>query len=345
MRKKTWLATGLTVILLFGLVLSFSVQKWGAQVKKPVTVKIIQDKHSLLYLPQYIALWKGFFQEEKLHVEITTVAHENVLLPALKAGRGDILLTGLEQLIYARTDHQEKLAAFCALTKKEHTFLVARKQEKTFQWPDLKDKTVITGPPGARETVVFKGILAKYGLTPNRQVTLFTNIPASLRRGAFQSGTGDYILLAEPEATQVEKKGLGTIVAALGEESGELPAVVYLAPEDYLKTHPDVVQRFTNAIYKALLWLQQHETVEIYQLFAQYHQSEDEAVIKKEIEKYKALHIWPQSPVISPESYAHFLGLFLDAREIPAPVPYTQAVENSFAQKAVQNITYRPGKK
>lgn len=347
MKQRSWLLPVL-LILGFSLAFSFYMKKWEGQVKKPATVKIIQDKHSLLYLPQYVALWNGYFKEEKLNAEITTVASENVLLYALKSGRGDILLTGLEQAIYAWTDHREKLVAFGALTKREQTFLVARKQEKTqektFAWTDLKDKTVITGPPGSRETVVFKGMLAKYGLAPNRQVTLFTNIPASLQIGAFKAGAGDYILLAEPEATDTEKNGLGKIVASLGEETGDLPVLVYLAPEDYLKAHPDVLQRFTNAIYKALLWLRHQDAAEICQLIEQHSQPKDPAAIKEEIQKYKALNIWAESPVITRDKYEQFLGLFLDAKEIPGPVPYTQAVENSFAEKAVQNITYKPEK-
>ncbi len=347
MKQRSWLLPVL-LILGFSLAFSFYMKKWEGQIKKPATVKIIQDKHSLLYLPQYVALWNGFFKEEKLNVEIIPVASENVLLHALKSGRGDVLLTGLEQAIYAWTDHQEKLVAFGALTKKEQTFLVARKQEKTqektFAWTDLKDQTVITGPPGSREIVVFKGVLAKYGLAPNRQVTLFTNIPASLQIGAFKAGTGDYILLAEPEATDAEKTGLGKIVASLGEEIGDLPGLAYLAPEEYLKAHPDVLQRFTNAIYKALLWLAHHDAAEISQLIEQHYQPKDLAAIKEEIRKYKALNIWAESPVITRDKYEQFLGLFLDAKEIPGPVPYAQAVENSFAEKAVQNTKYKPEK-
>ncbi len=339
MNKKFWLAIGSLLVIYLGLALFYDPPKWEGLFKKPATIKIVGDRHSLLYLPQYIALWKKFFVEEKLIVEATTVASENVLLHELKSGRGDILLTGLEQGIYAQAEQREKLVAFSALTKREHTFLVARKQDRPFEWANLKNKTVITGPPGSRETVVFKGILWKQGVAPNREVTLFTNIPASLQIGAFKSGTGDYILLAEPEATYAEKSGLGKVVASLGKEAGEMPVVVYMTREGYLKAHPDALQRFTNAIYKALLWLQNHDAAQICQLIDQYSPSPDKETVKRCIEKIKALNIWAKTPVIARESYAHFLELFLDAKEIPEPVPYAQMVNNHFSAKAVQNIT------
>ena len=348
MKHKSWLIAVL-LILCFSAAFSFSMKKWAGQIKKPAAIRILQVQHSLFYLPQYVALWNGYFKEEKLNVEITPVAAESVLVSALKAGRGDILLTGLEQAIYAWTDRQEKLVACGALTKKEPTFLVARKQEKgpekPFTWAALKDQTVITGPPGSRKTVVFKGVLAKYGLTPNRQVTLYTNIPSSLQTGAFKAGTGDYLLLAGPDAAAVEKEGLGRIVASLGEESGELPVLVYLAPEEYLKAYPDVLQRLINAVYKAQLWLMHHDAAAICQLVEQHALPKDKEAVQMEIEKSRALGFWAESPVITRDKYEQFLGLFLDAKEIPGPVPYAQAVENSFAEKAVQNVKDNPEKK
>lgn len=342
MAKKFFVLSGVLLIAVFGLVFPFAFQKDKGLWEKIETIRIIQAGDPLLYLPQYVALWKGYFEEEKIRVEFVPVAAESFFLSALKAGRGDVLAAGLEQAIYAHTDHGEKVVAFCALTKKDHTLLLAR-DSKSFQWNDLKGKTVITGPPGSRQTVVFKGVLAGRGLTPNRQVTLYTNIPSTLQEGAFKAGTGDYILLAEPEASIFELRGLGKAAAALGEEIGELPAVAYLTHEKNLKERPDTIQRFTNAIYKAQLWLKHSDPAEIFNLAAQHFaQEEDKTAVQKGIEKFKTLGIWAENPVIPRENYERFVALFVEAREIPEPVPYDLAVERAFAEKAVKNITYRP---
>jgi len=344
--NKRYLAVFFILICL-GLSFSFYLKKTGVQVKKPVNVKVIQEKYSLLYLPQYIALWQGYFKEEKLQLDISTVASKYLLWQALKSGKGDMVLTGLENGIFARTDDGEKLVAFSELTKIENVFLVARKESADFQWDSLKDKTVITGPPGSRETVVFKGILSRYGLAPNRQVTLYTNIPASLQIGAFKSGTGDYILLSGPDAFYTENTGLGKIIAPLAQGIGELPGLVYLAREDYVKTHPEALQRFVNAIYKAQLWLQQHNATETLQLIEQHSDLNEKELKEKEsirlqLERYKTLNIWSEGPEISEEKYGQLLDLFLKAKEIPEPVPYTQLIENNFAQNARQKVSSNP---
>lgn len=341
MAKKFFVLSGVLLIAVFGLVFPFAFQKDKGLWEKIETIRIIQAGDPLLYLPQYIALWKGYFEDEKIKVEFVPVASENFFLSALKAGRGDVLAAGLEQAIYAHTDHGEKVVAFCALTKKDHTVLVAR-DPKPFQWSDLKGKTVITGPPGSRQTVVFKGVLAGRGLTPNRQVTLYTNIPLTLQAGAFKSGTGDYILLPEPEASIFEQNGLGKASASLGEEIGELPAVAYLAHENRLKERAEAIQRFTNAIYKAQLWLKDNDAAEIFSLAGQHFAQENKIAVQKGIEKFKTLGIWAESPIVPLEKYERFVSLFVAAREIPQPVPYDLAVESTFAEKAVQSITYQP---
>jgi len=344
--NKKYLAA-LLILVCLGLSFSFYFQKISEKIKKPVHIRVIQEKYSLLYLPQYIALWQGYFQEEKLQLEISTVASKYLLWQSLKSGKGDMVLTGLENGIFARTDDGEKLVAFSQLTKIDNSFLVARKESPDFQWDSLKDKIVITGPPGSRETVVFKGILSLYGLVPNRQVILYTNIPASLQIGAFKSGTGDYVLLSGPDAFYLEKNGLGKIVAPLAQEVGDLPDLAYLAREEYVKNHPAVLQRFVNAIYKAQLWLQQHNTTEILQLIEQHSDLnekdlQDKENVKMQLEKYKAMNIWSEGPEISPEKYGELLDLFLEAKEIPEPVPYVQLIENSFAQNARQNVSLEP---
>jgi NitT/TauT family transport system substrate-binding protein len=344
MIKKTLIFA--VILFLAGLctALSFVFPKEKGILRKTETVRIIQGGDVLSFLPQYIALWNGYFQEEKIKVEFIPVASENIFLSSLQSGRGDILAAGLEQAVYAHTDYGEKVVAFCALTKKDNTMLVAR-DEKPFQWGDLKGKTVVTGPPGSRKTVVFKGVLARQGLSPNRQVTLFTNIPLTLQAGAFKSGTGDYILLDEPEASLFEVNGLGKAVASLGDEVGELPAIAYLTTENCLQNRSEALQRFTSAIYKAQLWLKNNNAADVWNLVAEHLPApKDEQAIKKGIEKYKALGIWAENPAISRENYERFLGLFLDAREIPRPVPYEIIVANSFAEKAVREITYQPEK-
>jgi ABC-type nitrate/sulfonate/bicarbonate transport systems, periplasmic components len=205
------------------------------QTEKPAQIRVFEDGRSLSYLPQHIAVRKGFFKQENLDVEITTVSTKDSLLYSLAEGRCDLAVTGLEFAIYRRAEGKGDLTAFAALANKDISFLLSREKAANFEWSSLKYKTVITGYPGDRRTALFKGALVKHGLVPNHQVTLYNNIPETFQIGAFESGTGDFALAEEPEASRLEAEEAGKIVASLGEETGEIPAAVCLADKKYLE--------------------------------------------------------------------------------------------------------------
>jgi NitT/TauT family transport system substrate-binding protein len=335
MRNRHKPALILILLIALSIALAFSSfftrQQQEKETPKIETVKIMEDGHSLLYLPQYIALRKGFFDEEKLQVEIITATTRGTMLNALADRRSEILLTGLEYAIYARAEGKGNLIAFAALAKKDGALLVSREKDQAFQWDSLKYKTIITGPPSERKTVLLKKTLIKYGLAPNHQVTLFTNIPASLQKGAFQSGTGDYILLDEPDASRLEASTPGKIVVFLGQETGELPAAVYLANSDYIKNHPEIVERLTGAIHKALLWLNQHNTGEIVRAIRPYYKNIDASLLNKAVDCYRLQNTWTTNTAIEPAEYDCLLELLIEAREISEPIPYKKMVDKRFA--------------
>ena len=53
--------------------------------------------------------------------------------------------------------------------------------------------------------------------------------------GAFIGGTGDYVALFEPTASELEKEGYGHIVASIGELGGNVPYTTYNAKKATLK--------------------------------------------------------------------------------------------------------------
>ncbi|KUK53380.1 MAG: ABC-type nitrate/sulfonate/taurine/bicarbonate transport system periplasmic component [Desulfotomaculum sp. 46_296] len=296
------------------------------QAKKPAQIRVFEDGRSLMYLPQYIAVRQGFFKQENLDVEITTVSTRESLLYSITENRCDLAVTGLEFAIYKRAEGKGELTAFAALADKDFSFLLSRKITENFEWPSLKYKTVVTGYPGDRGTVLFKGALVKHGLVPNHQVTLYNNIPESFQIGAFESGTGDFALAEEPEASRLEAEEAGRIVASLGEETGDIPAAVCLADKKYLKDNHDVIARYVQALNNALLWLNQQSTSGIVNLVGQDYQDFDPGILAKAIDRCRKLGAWPSESIIKPSGYNNLQDFLIEAREIPKAIPYKKVV-------------------
>ena len=81
--------------------------------------------------------------------------------------------------------------------------------------------------------------------------------------GAFAAGEADYTTAFEPTATSLAKEGAGYIVASVGQDAGEIPFTCYIATKSYMDKNSDLIQRFTNALYKGQQWVQQASDEEI----------------------------------------------------------------------------------
>lgn len=57
--------------------------------------------------------------------------------------------------------------------------------------------------------------------------------------------------------------GAGYIVASVGEASGEIPYTAYFAKKSYINENKELIQNFTNAIYKGEVWVKEHTSEEI----------------------------------------------------------------------------------
>ena len=71
------------------------------------------------------------------------------------------------------------------------------------------------------------------GLEPGKDVEVDTSIQFNMMAGAFSGGSGDYVTLFEPTATEIEGEGKGFVLASVGEESGEIPYTTFFSMQNY----------------------------------------------------------------------------------------------------------------
>ncbi|MCL6635195.1 MAG: ABC transporter substrate-binding protein [Peptococcaceae bacterium] len=316
-------------------------------IKKPApageiyAVRVLESARSPYFLPQYLALNLGFFKEQDLAVSISTTSPE-AIRAALADGRADIVLCGLQKIIFNPDAKRPRPKVFATMACRDGSFLLARKDSPGFQWEQLKDRTIIGGSQDDSSEIALENALRRRGLRPYREVTVYHNIPDGLRLGAFRAGTGNYIQLLEPEAAAAELKGYGRVAASVGEAAGEMVVTAYAALPGFIEANPGVIQRFTNAIYKAQLWLSQHSAGEAAAAAAPSFPHLDREVLLKSIERYRTLGIWAGSPLVPRESYEKFCDAAKEAGEIAAPAPFETMVVTDFARQAVETVTYTP---
>ena len=219
-------------------------------------VQVGEVTRSIFYAPQYVAIEKGFFEEEGLKVELKTIAGGDKTMTALLSGGIDVALVGSETSIYVTAQGaNDPIKNFAQLTQTDGTFLVAREQIDDFSWEMLKGSTFLGQRKGGMPQMAGEFVLKKHGIDPQSDLELIQNIDFANISTAFASGTGDYVQLFEPTASVFEAEGVGHIVASFGTESGHLPYTTFMTKASMIDSDPEMVEKFTRAIKKAQDWV------------------------------------------------------------------------------------------
>lgn len=244
---------------------------------------------------------------------------------------------GPEASIYVYNEGKEDYAqVFAQMTKKDGSFLVARKQTENFSWQDLKGKLVIPGRKGGVPYMTLEYVLKKNGLTPGKDVTLDDSIKFDLMAGAFASGNSDYVTLFEPTASMTEDQQKGYIVASVGEAAGEIPYTAYFAKKSYIQENEQTIQKFTNAIYKGQKWVKEHTSKEIAEAIQSFFPDTQLEMLEASIQSYKDIDAWNETPVLKEEVFNRLQEVMTMAGELKQTAPYEKIVNNQYAKEAIK---------
>ena len=333
---KKYLIIGLIIILIVVGIVTYFVTKDNTQTASLQKIRLNEVTRSVFYAPQYVAIAKGFMEEEGLEIEITTGQGADKVMTAVIAGQSDIGFAGPEASIYVYNEGKEDYCqVFAQLTQKDGSFLVSREPTDNFSWQDLKGKIIIPGRKGGVPYMTFEYVLKKNGLNPKTDLILDDSIKFDLMAGAFTGGTADYVTLFEPTATMTEQAGKGYIVASVGEASGEIPYTAYFAKKSYIEENSDIIQKFTNAIYKGQKWVEEHTMQEVAEAIKDFFPDTDVNLLAQVLQSYKDIDAWKTDPVMKEESYNLLQTVMEEAGELKQRAPFDKVINNNFAQKAM----------
>ncbi|MDZ5000366.1 ABC transporter substrate-binding protein, partial [Clostridium perfringens] len=227
--------------------------------KELTKVRLNEVVRSVFYAPMYVAINEGFFEEEGLVIDLSTGQGADKTMQQVLSKNADIGFCGPEQTIYINNQGREDYPVlFAQLTQTDGAFLVGREVEESFDWKNLKGAEIIGGRPGGVPQMAFEYVLRQNGIDPKTDVKLVTNIDFTATAGAFKAGTGKYVTLFEPTASMLEKEGSGKVIASIGKAVGDLPYTCFFSTKSYMDKNPEIIQKFTNAIYKGQKWVETH---------------------------------------------------------------------------------------
>ena len=259
MKKKFIIWIGIFFLLLAAIISLFFLDLNKNDNKNLTKIKVAEVARTIFYAPMYAAINQGYFAEEGLDVELLLTPGADKVTAAVLSGDVEIGFSGSEATIYVYNgEEKDYLQTFAQLTQKDGSFLVSREKIDNFTLDDLRGKTVVGGRAGGMPEMTFEWALRQNGIDPKKDLTIDTSVAFAAMSGAFIGGNGDFVTLFEPNALQIEQQGFGYVVASIGELGGIVPYTSYSARKSYIENHPDIIEKFTNAIQKGLDFVHSH---------------------------------------------------------------------------------------
>jgi NitT/TauT family transport system substrate-binding protein len=232
--------------------------------EKPKVSIAVGGKPAFYYLPLTIAEQLGYFKDEGLEVEISDFEGGSKALQAVVGGSADVVSGAWENTI----DQQPKglqLQGFVLQGRYPMICVgIAKAKAASYKSPkDLKGMKIGVSAPGSSTNRMVLHLLAKDGLKGDDVSIIGVGTSAGVI-AAITNGQVDAISNLDPAIAILENMGAIVLIAetrtAKGTEavfgSADMPAGALYAPISFIQKNPNTVQALTNAMVRALLWLQ-----------------------------------------------------------------------------------------
>jgi NitT/TauT family transport system substrate-binding protein len=314
-----------------------------AKLEKPKVSIAVGGKPAFYYIPLTIAERLGYFKDEGLDVEISDFAGGSKALQAVVGGSADVVSGAWENTI----DQQPKglnmqgfvkMGRYPAIT----VGVVKAKAASYKSAKDLKGMKIGVTAPGSSTNRVVQHLMVEAGLKLDDASFIGVGTSSGVI-AAVKSGEIDAVSNIDPVITMMEKSGDIVVIADTRTEEGtrkvmgfsDLPAAALYAPIDFVKKNPNTVQALTNAIVRALLWLQKATPDQVADTVPPDYLLGDRALYIASYVKFK--------DAISPDGLftqdgatntLKFLAAFNPAIK-PAEIKLGQTFDNSYVEKAL----------
>ena len=314
------------VVILISIALLFNSKKED-ELKK---IKVAEVTHSIFYTPMYVSDALGYFKDEGLDVEIILTPGADSVSAAVLSGDVQIGFCGSEQSIYIYNEGaKDYLVNFAGLTKRDGSFLISREKQDNFDLSHLIGKDIIGGRKGGMPAMTLAYTLHEFGIEED-EVNIDTSIAFASMSGVFIGGTGDYVALFEPNASELVSQGYGYIVASIGELGGVVPYTAFNAKKSYIEKNPDVIKSFSKAIQKGLDYTFLHTDSEIANIIRDYFPDTSYNDLVKTIKNYRNIDSWFKTTYISKEGFNHIQEIMKYNKVLEKEAPYKLLVNNTY---------------
>lgn len=292
---------------------------------------VAEPVHSTGYLPLYIAIAKGYFDD--VAVKIVTIESGSGHTNAVLSGQAFAFIGGPEHNAYAKAKGAELRAIVNCVDRGNVYLCAALGQEPTgSDWPSyVKGKSIAVGPIGGTPNSITRYLLATWKLDDKKDVTLIETgnaaTLATVRAKQAQIGVA-----TEPFVTQgIRNNVWGEPFFNVPKELGPYAYSTLNVRLDTIRKEPELVRTFVRGMMKGLKFLHANpaEASEIARAQFPTMPLED---MKATLDRSFKDEMWSRDGMINEQAWATARAVVRQAGILKTDIKYEDIIDMSFVE-------------
>ena len=294
-------------------------------------VQVAQFGDVFLYMPLYLAIDRGFFNEEGLQVELTNTGGDDKTFAAVISGSAKFGIA--DPTFVAIATEKGQGGKVIASIVNGVPFWGITKNPKI---PEIKDGkqldgySVATFPSPSTAYALQYDMFKKAGLKPNIKQGAFGTLLSML-----DANQVDIALELEPNVSTATQQG-AKVLYSLADMYGDFAITGVTTSDETIKNNPELVQKFVNAIGKSERYAHTYPDSVAYFASKRFPDL-DKAIVTQAVNRIIQTKTLPTSPLISKDAWEKAIKLRNEVGEIKSLETARTVVDMTFAQKAIDN--------
>jgi NitT/TauT family transport system substrate-binding protein len=294
-------------------------------------ILVAEPVHSTGYLPLYIAMAKGFFDEANVTVSLVTIETGGGHTNAVLSGQAFAFIGGPEHNAFAKAKGAELRAVVHCVDRGNIYFCAAPGFEPAnTDWADyFRHKTIAVGPFGGTPNSITRYFLKKWNLDAKRDVTLIetaNSATIAVVKGK-QAQIGE---ATEPYVTQGVRHSIwGEPFINVPKELGPYAYSTFNVRLETIQKDPELVRAFVRGMVKGLrfLYANRDEAAEIAKKQFPTMPLDD---LKATLDRSFADELWSRDGMISRAAWTTASAVVRSADILKVDVKYDEIIDMSF---------------
>jgi NitT/TauT family transport system substrate-binding protein len=329
MRHRKRLAIAIIILCVFGT----SGGLWTAckRREQPVQrrdVTVNEAAHTLLYLPLYHAISRGFFAKRNLTIRVVTGGTATNAMAALLGKSADFAQADPMYVPISRSHGAATKVVAQVVARIALWAVTTDPNMRTLDAVTLKHKTVTTHPR-PMTAYTYTNLLARsLGLDPDTDIKILQNQPGS-ELAPLLTNNASIAITIEPQVSIAVSRGAHVVYSFA---SRDQIFTGLLTRDDVIRDHPDVVRDVVASFQEALDDIHASPDRAL-ETAVKYFPGVSRDVLAAALQRLNADGVIPRSVRVNEDSWNRAVAVRIDSGDLKPPVPaYNECVDNTFSR-------------